>query len=70
MELNENHIQTVGQIVLRLSRDEGAVIPIDQIVSEATEEGITEAEVKVALDQLAEEGEISKLDDSSIQVNM
>ena len=69
MEINEDHIQTVGQIVIRLNRDEGSVIPVDQIIEEGISEGITKAEVMLVLRHLADEGEISFLDKNTIEVN-
>ena len=69
MEINEDHVQIISQIVLRLNRDEGSVIPLDQIVAEASEEGITKAEVKLALNALVNDGEVSWLDKDTIEFN-
>ncbi|MBN2422781.1 hypothetical protein JXB41_06130 [Candidatus Woesearchaeota archaeon] len=58
----------INRIVVQLARDQGEVIPIEEIVALA--EGNEKDAVLDALQELVEEGIISFIDGDTVQFNM
>jgi len=61
-------INKVKQIIIKLSKEEGEVIPIAQILRIAVDRGNAEKDVKEAIKELIDQGMIVKLDKDSVQL--
>lgn len=62
-------LNKVNKLIIRISKREGEVVPISEIIRLAeNEEGISEKDVRKAIDKLAETGMIVKLDKTSVQI--
>ena len=59
----------ISALIIRISKREGEVIPISEVVRLAdSEEGISKEDVMKTIDELSERGIIVKLDESSVQI--
>ena len=67
--MDEDTKTKINKICIDLSREEGEVLPIAQIIKYAHDEGISEEDVRAELDVLIGEGLMNKLDDSAVSLN-
>ncbi|MBU0461010.1 MAG: hypothetical protein KJ574_00330 [Nanoarchaeota archaeon] len=68
--MEEDIKTTINRIIMELAEGEGEVLPIKQIVNLAKEEGIKEEEVLAEIKALINEGVLTHLDETSVQVDM
>lgn len=62
-------IDKVNRLIIRISKREGQVVPISEVIRLAeNEEGISEKDVRKTIKELTERGMIVKLDEDTVQV--
>ena len=61
-------ITKVKRIIIELSREEGEVVPIVQLIRHAKSRGHDEKDVRAALQELIKQGIVVRLDKDSVQL--
>jgi len=67
--MDEDTKTKINRIVIELSKEEGQVLPMKQLLRRAASEGISEEDVKAELIALTEDGLVTQLDETAITVN-
>jgi hypothetical protein len=68
--MNEEIRTAINKIIVQLTKEQGEVVPIREIVKSASEEGISEEDVHKEIDILVDEGMLVRLDETSVQLDM
>ncbi|MFC1691811.1 hypothetical protein ACFL0W_06555 [Nanoarchaeota archaeon] len=68
--MKQEYKEEVIKIIVELSKQEGSVIPLAQIERLAKDKGLSEEDINNALTELAGDGELSRIDEESVEFNM